>query len=181
MSEPDPNPPGAGLDRSPHRFLRSQSRPRLHRREPRKSHRADDPGGPEYDAEGPRLLLDQAERKRQGFLHAGSTWKGVRSERSENCPSTLLIATREKDEIMGTLTYAYERQQHTASLEGTVQGNIVTLKRTALLENSGRTMGQTYDARLDPTSAAHGGTYALTGTINGTFGYRYEGWIPEKG
>lgn len=35
-------------------------------------------------------------------------------------------------------------------------------------------MGQTYDARLDPTSAALGGTYGLTGTINGTFGFRYQ-------
>lgn len=118
-------------------------------------------------------LRDQTERKRHGFLHAGSTWKGTRSERSESCPSTLFIATREKDEITGTLTYTYERQQHTAAFEGTVQGNIVTLKLTALLENSG-TMGQTYDARLDPTSASLGGTYGLTGTINGTFGFRYE-------
>jgi hypothetical protein len=118
-------------------------------------------------------LRDQAERKRHGFLHAGSTWKGTRSERSENCPSTLLIATREGDSITGTLTYTYERQQHTAAFEGTVQGNLVTFKLTALLENFG-TMGQTYDARLDPTSAGLAGTYGLTGTINGTFGYRYE-------
>ncbi len=118
-------------------------------------------------------LRDQAERKRHGFLHAGSTWKGVRTERSENCPSTLLIATREGDSITGTLTYTYERQQHTAAFEGTVQGNLVTFKLTALLENFG-TMGQTYDARLDPTSAGLAGTYGLTGTINGTFGYRYE-------
>lgn len=118
-------------------------------------------------------LRDQAERKRHGFLHAGSTWKGVRSERSENCPSTLFIATREGDSITGTLTYTYERQEHTAAFEGTVQGNLVTFKLTALLENFG-TMGQTYDARLDPTSAGLAGTYGLTGTINGTFGYRYE-------
>lgn len=118
-------------------------------------------------------IRDQAERKRHGFLHAGSTWKGVRSERSENCPSTLFIATREGDSITGTLTYTYERQEHTAAFEGTVQGNLVTFKLTALLENFG-TMGQTYDARLDPTSAGLAGTYGLTGTINGTFGYRYE-------
>lgn len=118
-------------------------------------------------------IRELTERKRQGYLHAGSMWKGTRNDRGTDCPSTISIASREKDEVRGTLAWTADRQRHTVAVEGTVSGNVVNLKVVGIIENEG-TSGQFYDLRFDPNAASLAGTYGLGGTINGTVGYRYE-------
>lgn len=118
-------------------------------------------------------IREAAERTRQGPMHAGSTWKGTKVTRGEECPSTLTITTRDKDAITGTLTWTYDRRPTSVSIEGTVRGDSVAFKVIRVLNGSG-TSGQTYSAKLDLAAQTLSGNYDFQGTPEGSFSYRYQ-------
>jgi len=117
-------------------------------------------------------VRDEAERQRQGLFHSGSVWKGTRTVRGQNCPSTLTIVKREKDRIEGTVAWTYERRPATMTIEGTVQGNTVSITVTAVMSGAGMS-GETATLQFDPKTQAMSGSYESQGVPGGPASYRY--------
>jgi hypothetical protein len=101
-------------------------------------------------------IRDQAEAKRQGLIRSGSIWKGAFTDSDVSCPTTFVIAKRDKDRIEGTMTWNYLGAKASVTIEGTAQGTAIRFKTVkAIAGNS--VLGYTHDGVFDPIARTIGG------------------------
>jgi hypothetical protein len=117
-------------------------------------------------------LREEAERKRQGPIRSGTTWKGTMRLVDSTASSTLTIARRVGDSIEGTVSWTESGSTATIRFStGKVTGNTVKFTCEKVVRGAAEA-GFTYNAVLDPVTGTLSGTAVKDNRLGATYAYR---------